>query len=74
MLRKGLVLLALVAGLQHAPAEAKRAETADAVWPLLIGASVPVVSGLIDAQGAAFDLHAALDKKPTVLVFYRGHW
>lgn len=74
MLKIALSSLALVCSLQAAPIGAQRPETADAVRPLLVNATVPTVSGLIDAQGAEFDLNAALDKRPTVLVFYRGHW
>lgn len=74
MLKVFLSALALVCSLQVAPAAAQRPEQATEVQPLLVGTAVPAVSGLIDMKGAAFDLGAAIKGKPTVLVFYRGHW
>ena len=41
------------------------------VRPLMVGDEVPALV-LTDRDGNAFDLGA--HKKPTVLVFYRGHW
>ncbi len=41
------------------------------VRPLMVGDSVPALT-LTDANGRAFDL--GTHKKPTVLIFYRGHW
>ena len=49
-------------------------ETATDVRPLLVGMQAPAPAGLVDDQGIAFDFWAALVDKPTVLVFYRGHW
>lgn len=49
------------------------APAANQVRPLLIGSLVPQAE-LLDADGAAFDLAAALKERPTILVFYRGHW
>ena len=49
-------------------------ETATDVRPLLVGMQAPAPAGLVDDQGTAFDFWAALVDKPTVLVFYRGHW
>ena len=49
------------------------APAANQVRPLLVGAPVPQAE-LFDADGAAFDLAAALKEQPTILVFYRGHW
>lgn len=43
------------------------------VRPLLIGASVPEVT-LRTADGKAFDLSAAVSRKPVTLIFYRGGW
>jgi peroxiredoxin len=43
------------------------------IRPLLIGASVPEVT-LRTADGEAFDLSAAVSRKPAVLIFYRGGW
>ena len=41
--------------------------------PLDKGASVPQLT-LKGVDGKAFDLNAAVAKKPTVLIFYRGGW
>ncbi len=49
-------------------------KTATDVRPLLVGMQAPAPAGLVDDQGIAFDFLAALVDKPTVLVFYRGHW
>ena len=49
------------------------APAADQVRPLLVGSPVPQAE-LLDAEGEAFDLAAALKEQPTILVFYRGHW
>jgi peroxiredoxin len=43
------------------------------VVPLDRGASVPKLT-LETVDGKAFDLNAAVAKKPTVLIFYRGGW
>ncbi len=43
------------------------------VQPILIGSQAPV-GVLPDATGADFDLGAAIDGRPTILVFYRAHW
>ena len=43
------------------------------VRPLLIRAEVPAVT-LRTAEGADFDLAAAVKKKPSIVVFYRGGW
>lgn len=45
----------------------------EAVQPLLIG-SKALAGVLADATGEDFDLGAALDTGPTVLVFCRAHW
>jgi peroxiredoxin len=47
--------------------------SAQDIKPLLIGASVPDVT-LRTAKGESFDLKAAVAKKPTILIFYRGGW
>jgi len=41
--------------------------------PLQAGAEAPM-GELKDAQGNDFDLKAAFEKQPTVLVVYRGNW
>lgn len=46
---------------------------AENICPLLIGAMVPKLT-LTAADGRSFDLNAAITKKPTVLIFYRGGW
>jgi peroxiredoxin len=48
------------------------ASAADAV-PLGKGARLPKLT-LKGVDGKAFDLYAAVAKKPTVLIFYRGGW
>ena len=44
-----------------------------AICPVLMSESLPEL-GLKDAAGQAFDMLAALSKKPAVLIFYRGGW
>ena len=74
-MKKTLAAVALAAACLAGPAFAESgvAPAADQVRPLLIGATVPELT-LTDAEGAAFDLAAALSKKPAVVVFYRGGW
>jgi hypothetical protein len=43
------------------------------VCPLLNGMRIPKLT-LTAADGTAFDLGAAIETKPAVLVFYRGGW
>lgn len=43
------------------------------VRPLLIGSAVSTIT-LKNETGSPFDLNAAIERKPTVLVFYRGSW
>ena len=47
--------------------------SAETIQPLLIGAKAPRIT-LLNADRKLFDLNAAMEKKPTVLVFYRGGW
>jgi len=49
------------------------AATAEDVRPLMIGQLIPDV-GLKTAEGKAFDLRAAAQEQPLVLIFYRGGW
>ena len=66
--------LALAATLAIAPATfAAPAPNSDAVRPALIGTQLPAAS-VRDVDGQPFDLGAAVAKKPTILVFYRGGW
>jgi peroxiredoxin len=51
----------------------KIAAVATDVVPLDKGANVPKLM-LKAVDGKAFDLNAAVAKKPTVLIFYRGGW
>ncbi len=67
------VLFSALACLALAPARAELAAKADAARPLVAGATAPAVT-VKTADGADFDLGAALAEKPTVLVFYRGGW
>ena len=63
-----LLTLVSVSGAAEVPAKAGD------VRPLLVGTQAPAPAGLLDDQGVAFDFAAALADKPTVVVFYRGHW
>jgi hypothetical protein len=47
--------------------------SAEQVCPILVGQQLPQLA-LRGADGSSFDLNAALQKKPTMLVFYRGGW
>jgi len=49
------------------------ASSATAIRPLLIGAELPKLT-LKTPDGGDFDLNAAVEAKPTVLIFYRGGW
>jgi peroxiredoxin len=49
------------------------AATAQEVTPLAVGDSLPELT-LKTAEGEAFDLNAAVAKKPTILILYRGGW
>jgi len=52
---------------------ANAAASADAVYPIKVGATVPTLT-LATADGKPFDVGEAIRQKPTVLVFYRGGW
>lgn len=65
----GLVL-ALSAGAAGATAPAASAQE---VSPLIIGSKIPELT-LRTADGDPYDLNAAIEGKPTILVFYRGGW
>ena len=47
--------------------------SAEKVKPLKVGDTAPKVT-LTSEEGKPFDLNAAIEKKPTVLIFYRGSW
>ena len=49
------------------------AESAEQVRPLLVGAEVPRLT-LRTSDGSEFDLNAAINEKPAILIFYRGGW
>ncbi|MGA9408060.1 MAG: peroxiredoxin-like family protein [Bacteroidota bacterium] len=49
------------------------ADRADDIHPLLVGMNVPDVV-LTDVEGKEVKLYSLLEKKPTVLIFYRGGW
>jgi len=66
--------LAASLGLAVVPAVATGVPgSAAEVRPLLIGSEVPDVT-LKTLDGADFELRAAVARKPTVLIFYRGGW
>ena len=73
-MRRTLLSLA-IAGLAAASpaAAADPAPSAAEIRPLLIGARVPAVE-LKNSAGESVDLLAAVAKKPTVLILYRGGW
>ena len=48
-------------------------DSAAEVRPLLIGAAAPSAV-LHTPDGAEFDLKSAIEKKPTIVIFYRGGW
>ena len=54
-------------------AQANVPSVATDVRPILVGSALPKIT-LRDTSGKAFDLNAAVAKKPVVLVFYRGGW
>jgi cytochrome oxidase Cu insertion factor (SCO1/SenC/PrrC family) len=66
----GGLLLALVAGVAGA---ASSANAPQGISPLIIGSTVPELT-LRTSDGDRYDLGAAMEGKPTVLVFYRGGW
>jgi len=68
-----LPILALTLSAMTAGPAAEIASSAQAVRPLLVGASVPAVT-LATVDGEDFDLAAAVSGTPTVLIFYRGGW
>ncbi len=49
------------------------AVSADKIHPLLVGSTVPSLT-LQTVENVSFDLTAAMAKKPTILIFYRGSW
>jgi len=49
------------------------AVSADKIRPLLVGSAVPSLT-LHTVENEPYDLIAAIAKKPTVLIFYRGSW
>ena len=63
------IMRALILGL----ATTVIAATAEDVRPLLMGQSIPNV-GLKTKQGEDFDLRAAAQKQPLIIIFYRGGW
>lgn len=49
------------------------ATSPESVCPLLNGMKIPEAT-IKTADGAAFELMPAIQKRPAVLVFYRGGW
>lgn len=49
------------------------ANSAEQVTPLALGTSVPDVT-IKTTDGASISLAKVLDKKPAVILFYRGGW
>lgn len=72
-----IVALAVVAGLAAwaglRAASPALADSPDAIRPLAVGKTAPTPT-LKTADGKGFDLAAAFQQKPTVLVFYKAGW
>ena len=58
-------------GLAHSVGQP--ATSAEEVTPALVGSKLPELV-LKSSDGSAFDLLAAVEKKPTILILYRGGW
>ncbi|MBI1292937.1 redoxin domain-containing protein [bacterium] len=78
-----LAILLALAGATMLPAEPETAaaasstavyESAEVAQPLKVGASLPAVPELKDAQNNAVNLAETVNGKTTVLIFYRGGW
>lgn len=54
-------------------AEIQAAPSAQEVRPLLVGSSIPVLT-YVTPEGAPFDFNAAVARRPTILVCFRGGW
>ncbi len=67
------LLIAMALSVAPSAVGAETASSADAIQPLLVGASVPDVS-VRDLDGKPVALRTALTKKPTAVIFYRGGW
>ena len=65
-----VLLLTLFSGVAGA---APTASSPQEISPLIIGSTVPELT-LRTSGGDSYDLNAAMEGKPTVLVFYRGGW
>ena len=68
-----LVAITLIGLAAPAHASDQPAESAKQVRPPLIGAEVPPLT-LRTSDGSEFDLNAAINEKPAILIFYRGGW
>jgi hypothetical protein len=53
--------------------EIEAAPSAQEIRPLLVGSSIPVLT-YTTPEGASFDFNAAVARRPTVLVCFRGGW
>jgi len=49
------------------------ANSPNEICPILVGESVPKLE-LTKVDGSSFNLNAAIEQKPTILIFYRGGW
>ena len=63
----------LFAVLGGAPLFAGPAASATEICPLYVGAEIPDLT-LKTGEGESYDLNAAIEGKPSILVFYRGGW
>jgi len=74
MLSLSLFISCLMAtGAVAAPYRATLPISPEAVCPLLNGQKIPPLT-LKTLENESFDLAAAIAKKPTILIFYRGGW
>ena len=68
-----LISCSIVTGSVAGPHESGAPISPEAVFPLLNGQKIPPLT-LKTNENKSFDMSAAIAKKPTVLIFYRGGW
>ncbi len=68
-----ILLFPLVTSPIAALADSSLPNNPNNICPVLIGSYAPDIT-LKTGAGQAYDLYAALNKKPTILIFYRGGW
>lgn len=68
-----IISSSIVTGSAAAPTGSTVPTSPEAVCPLLNGQKIPTLN-LNTLENKSFDLSAAIAKKPTILIFYRGGW